>query len=165
MEVQPLGLRWVHKLLFCLAVALLASAVACCLLQESLRLGLLSLIQTQLALTPGSKMLHMWSNPPVDPVMRVYIYNFTNLPQYLAGESPAPEVSEVGPFTYGATHEKRVEGWDRDRGTVTFRTRSVMGPVTYPDSADDSAVGQIQMWRAFFNDFNVRHDWFGYFVY
>ena len=74
-------------------------------------------------------MFHMWSDPPVNPVIRVYIYNFTNLQDYLSGEAPMPVLNEVGPFTYSATHEKVVEGWDSQEGTVTFRTRSIMRPV------------------------------------
>ena len=40
----------------------------------------------------------------------------------MAGKSSMPELKELGPYSYSAKHEKRVEDWGED-GTITFKTR------------------------------------------
>ena len=103
-------------------IVLVGLGLSCCLLAEAIQGWLLSLMQTQLTLTQGSQMFKMWSNPPVEPVMRCYIYNFTNIEEFLAGEAETPLLQEVGPYSYSAKHEKEVTEWGQD-GTLTFKTR------------------------------------------
>jgi len=42
----------------------------------------------------------LWSNPPLTPRLKVYIFNVTNPDEILAGAMP--RVSEVGPYVYSA---------------------------------------------------------------
>ena len=88
----------------------------------------LRVIRTHVALTQDSLMFKLWSEPPVDPIMNVHVYNFTNLAAFLAGDVELPAVDEIGPFVYRATHEKDIQGWSD--GQVTFRTRSRMTRVS-----------------------------------
>ena len=108
-------------LLVC-GMVLVTLGLSSCLLQDVMQTWLLSLIRTQMALTQGSQMFKMWSDPPVEPIMRCYIYNFTNIEEFLAGEDTTPTLNEVGPYSYSAKHEKDVTKWAED-GTLTFKTR------------------------------------------
>lgn len=53
----------------------------------------------EIALREGSKTFQWWKLPPVNPVIRVYVYNVTNADAFLNnGEKPV--LDELGPFTY-----------------------------------------------------------------
>lgn len=122
MEKVVLKWRPVNIILLVGGIVLVALGLACCLLAEVIQRWLLSVMQTQLALTKGSQMFNMWSEPPVEPIMRCYIYNFTNIEEFLAGKAKTPVLDEVGPYSYSAKHEKQVTNWGQD-GTLTFKTR------------------------------------------
>ncbi|XP_066991111.1 scavenger receptor class B member 1 [Anabrus simplex] len=64
-----------------------------------------SSIHENLVLKNNSQAFEWWRKPPVQPVLRVYIFNYTNMESFLAGEEKA-RVEEIGPYTYIEKLEK-----------------------------------------------------------
>lgn len=57
------------------------------------------IIDSQVALKPGSQSFGWWSKPPVEPTMKVYVYNVTNADDFLNNGSK-PILEELGPYVY-----------------------------------------------------------------
>lgn len=53
----------------------------------------------QVTLRDGSQAFGWWAKPPVEPMIRVYIYNVTNADEFLNNGSK-PIVDELGPYVY-----------------------------------------------------------------
>ncbi|GLG93833.1 uncharacterized protein GBIM_01172 [Gryllus bimaculatus] len=56
-------------------------------------------IDHELPLSESSMTFQWWRKPPVNPVMRVYVYNVTNADEFLNNGSK-PIVEELGPYVY-----------------------------------------------------------------
>lgn len=75
-------------------------------------------INHQIQLREDSQTTNWWAKPPVEPVIKVYIYNVTNADEFLNNGSK-PILDELGPFIY-------VERWERknlkfnENGTVSY---------------------------------------------
>ena len=52
----------------------------------------------KLPLRPDGEVTAAWLNPPIKPLLRVYLFNVTNPAGFLDGEKP--KLQEVGPFVY-----------------------------------------------------------------
>lgn len=48
----------------------------------------------------NSMMLSWWLNPPVDPIIKVYIFNYTNIDSFLNGTDEKIKLEEIGPYTF-----------------------------------------------------------------
>lgn len=57
------------------------------------------IIDNQVALRPGGLTFGWWSKPPVEPKIRVYVYNVTNADEFLNNGSK-PILDELGPYVY-----------------------------------------------------------------
>lgn len=53
----------------------------------------------QIVLQPGSQTYGWWAKPPVEPVIRIYVYNMTNADEFLNNGSK-PILDELGPYVY-----------------------------------------------------------------
>lgn len=42
----------------------------------------------------------LWKNPPVQPLMKVHIFNYTNIKEYMSGNETKLKVTDIGPYTY-----------------------------------------------------------------
>lgn len=56
-------------------------------------------IDSQVALKQGGQSYGWWSKPPVEPKIRVYVYNVTNADEFLNNGSK-PILEELGPYVY-----------------------------------------------------------------
>lgn len=56
-------------------------------------------IDHQVALRPGGQSFGWWSKPPVEPRIKVYVYNVTNADEFLNNGSK-PILEELGPYVY-----------------------------------------------------------------
>jgi scavenger receptor class B, member 1 len=56
-------------------------------------------IDHEVALRPGGKSFGWWSKPPVEPKVKVYVYNVTNADEFLNNGSK-PILEELGPYVY-----------------------------------------------------------------
>uniref|UniRef100_A0A8D8S8B9 Scavenger receptor class B member 1 n=1 Tax=Cacopsylla melanoneura TaxID=428564 RepID=A0A8D8S8B9_9HEMI len=80
------------------------------------------IIDQQLTLRDGAQVFEMWRKPPVNPIMRIHIYNVTNADEFLSVPGTKPVLDEIGPYTYEETWEK-VDLSFLPNGTVTFNQR------------------------------------------
>jgi scavenger receptor class B protein 1 len=88
-------------------------------------------IDSQVALKQGGQSYGWWSKPPVEPKIRVYVYNVTNADEFLNNGSK-PILEELGPYVYKETWEK-VNIVDNENGTFSFNQKKV-----YQFSEEDS---------------------------
>lgn len=66
----------------------------------------------------NSDFLEWWLRPPVDPIIKVYVFNYTNIDEYLNGSDAKIKVQEVGPYAYREHIEKVNVRFDDD--LITF---------------------------------------------
>uniref|UniRef100_A0AAY4C3I3 Uncharacterized protein n=1 Tax=Denticeps clupeoides TaxID=299321 RepID=A0AAY4C3I3_9TELE len=59
-------------------------------------------LKKELTLTPDSRVLDSWINPPPPVYMQYYFFNVTNPDVILAGGKPS--VTQIGPYTYRCAH-------------------------------------------------------------
>lgn len=48
---------------------------------------------------PGGQSFGWWSKPPVEPRIKIYVYNVTNADEFLNNGSK-PILDELGPYVY-----------------------------------------------------------------
>ena len=51
-------------------------------------------------------MLSVWLNPPIEPLLKLYVFNITNPEEVLEGEDPVSQ--ELGPYVYRSSLERQV---------------------------------------------------------
>ncbi|XP_028139088.1 lysosome membrane protein 2 isoform X1 [Diabrotica virgifera virgifera] len=98
------------------------------------------IINSQIKLVNGTQTFSWWAKPPVEPKIRLYIYNVTNADEFLNNGSK-PIVNELGPYVYR-------ERWERknisihDNGTLTFNLQKIyhFDPEASKGSPDDLVV-------------------------
>lgn len=56
-------------------------------------------IDHQVALRKGGQSFGWWSKPPVEPFIRIYVYNVTNADEFL-NNGTKPILDELGPYVY-----------------------------------------------------------------
>lgn len=56
-------------------------------------------IDHQIALRPGAQSFGWWSKPPVEPMMKIHVYNVTNADEFL-NNGTKPVLDELGPYVY-----------------------------------------------------------------
>ena len=69
-----------------------------------------SQIRAHFAVQPDSELYDIWRRPPVKPLLKIWVFNLTNLPEWLSGAEQRLSVRDVGPYVYEETWAKvRVE--------------------------------------------------------
>lgn len=81
------------------------------------------IINSEIVLKEESHTFKWWKKPPVNPVMRIYVYNVTNADEFL-NNGAKPVLDELGPYVYVETWEK-VNLTFNDNNTVSFNQRKV----------------------------------------
>lgn len=70
-------------------------------------------------------MLNWWLKPPVNPIVKVYIFNYTNIDRFLDGTDAKIKVNEVGPYAYAEPVEKINLRFEKDFVTFNVSLRSL----------------------------------------
>ena len=78
-----------------LGVLLLLKALICAILYTKIQLLVERLEYAELALTPNSILHGLWVDPPVEPQLHMYVYNFTNAYEYIAGNHSKPKLQVI----------------------------------------------------------------------
>lgn len=78
--------------------------------------------QSFLVLTENSSAADMWINPPVNNLLKVHVFNYTNIDSFLAGEDDRIRLEDLGPYTYEQLATKANVKFN-DNFTVTFNVR------------------------------------------
>lgn len=53
-----------------------------------------------LVLANNSAAFEMWRRPPAKPLVKIHIFNYTNLEAYEKGEAKKLHVQDIGPYVY-----------------------------------------------------------------
>lgn len=61
-------------------------------------------------------------SPKYDTLLKVHIFNYTNIEDYLEGKADKIHIKDLGPLTY-KEHTTRVNVVFNNNSTVTFRVR------------------------------------------
>lgn len=64
-------------------------------------------------------MFEYYTNPPIDPILKVYMFNYTNIDAVLNGSAKTIKLDEIGPYVYRERIEKT--GIDVQGQMITFR--------------------------------------------
>ncbi|CAH0553092.1 unnamed protein product [Brassicogethes aeneus] len=80
------------------------------------------ILRTFLTLKQGSIFFNLWSNPPYDVLIKVYIFNITNSNEFLAGTDPKLNFTEVGPYYYKEILTNENATFNED-GTILFHPK------------------------------------------
>lgn len=72
-------------------------------------------------------MLDWYLNPPFSPIIKVYVFNYTNIQDFLSGTNKKIKVQEVGPYVYEELMQKVNIQFNGDRITyfVSIICRSI----------------------------------------
>lgn len=57
-------------------------------------------------LANGTKAVHWWRDPPVNPHFNLHIFNYTNADRWLEGLDEKLHVEDLGPYVYKEKFEK-----------------------------------------------------------
>jgi hypothetical protein len=83
-----------------------------------------NIIFSKLAIVPDSDSYYMWVKPSPKPYFKVYIFNYTNVPEFESKEADKLNVKELGPYVYEVSLDRvnvRVNG-----SQVTYQERRVL---------------------------------------
>lgn len=53
-----------------------------------------------LVLKNGSRTLEWWVEPPIEPLIKVHVFNYTNIDRYMKGQDDKIKLNDVGPYVY-----------------------------------------------------------------
>uniref|UniRef100_A0A182SL24 Scavenger receptor class B member 1 n=1 Tax=Anopheles maculatus TaxID=74869 RepID=A0A182SL24_9DIPT len=80
-----------------------------------------TVIDHQVALRVGGQSFGWWSRPPVEPIIRIFVYNVTNADEFL-NNGTKPILDELGPYVYVQTWEK-VNIKENPNGTISYNQK------------------------------------------
>lgn len=86
---------------------------------EKPKIKLISYFQS-LILSKNSTAADYWIKPPVDPELRIHLFNYTNADRYLNGLDTKLKVEDLGPYVYIEKLEK-VNVTFNVNHTITYR--------------------------------------------
>lgn len=87
----------------------------------------------------NSTALHYFIHPPLNPQLRVHIFNYTNTERFLDGLDDKLIVKDVGPFVYTEKTQK-VEVVYNDNNTISYRVNII---VVYLLEIDVTLINQM----------------------
>ncbi|KAL4711604.1 hypothetical protein ACJJTC_003621 [Scirpophaga incertulas] len=77
-----------------------------------------------LVVKEDSYLYKLWETPPYQLFTEVWVFNYTNVPQFLAGKDAVLKVEEVGPFVYQETRTNINISVDYERGVMRMVPRT-----------------------------------------
>lgn len=69
-------------------------------------------------------MLDYWTHPPIDAIIKIYMFNYTNANKVIDGVESRFRLQEIGPYVYRERIEKTGMSFDRDKITYYVRMSS-----------------------------------------
>ncbi|XP_058826599.1 lysosome membrane protein 2 [Topomyia yanbarensis] len=74
----------------------------------------------KLKLSYNSTAAEWWERPPVNPLLKVHVFNYTNIEEFFNGEAKKLKVVDLGPYVYRETAGKINVSYNGD-GTITYK--------------------------------------------
>ncbi|KAK3921940.1 Scavenger receptor class B member 1 [Frankliniella fusca] len=81
-----------------------------------------NMIHAPMQYVEGSEFMSSWLSPPFGPTTKLYLYNYTNVEDFMAGRASRLRVQELGPYSYAETLE-HVNVRFNDNDTMTFKEK------------------------------------------
>ncbi|KXJ75698.1 hypothetical protein RP20_CCG011200 [Aedes albopictus] len=81
-------------------------------------------VEKQFVFTPGTQLYDNWLNPPIDTLLELYLWNWTNTEDYRS-DNYKPHLEQLGPYTFREKKERVDLKWDDDEDTLTFYQRRI----------------------------------------
>lgn len=81
-----------------------------------------NMIHSQMQYVEGSEFMKSWLSPPFGPTTKLYLYNYTNVEDFMAGRASRLRVQELGPYSYAEALE-HVDVRFNDNDTMSFREK------------------------------------------
>ncbi|KAH8383338.1 hypothetical protein KR009_008055, partial [Drosophila setifemur] len=82
-----------------------------------------SILDAQLTLKPGTLLYRLWLFPPVDVYINVYVFNYTNVEEFVSGRAAKLKVEEVGPYAYKEVLTNHNATYNEANNTITYTPR------------------------------------------
>uniref|UniRef100_A0A1Q3G4P8 Putative plasma membrane glycoprotein cd36 n=1 Tax=Culex tarsalis TaxID=7177 RepID=A0A1Q3G4P8_CULTA len=79
-------------------------------------------ILEKLKLTFNSTAAEWWENPPINPLLKVHVFNYTNVEEFFEGKASKLEVVDLGPYVFLETAGKTNVSFNND-GTITYKEK------------------------------------------
>lgn len=76
-------------------------------------------------LANGTTAAKWWTVPPVEPQLKLYIFNYTNTERWLEGLDEKLTVKELGPYVYSEKFEKVNVTFNANK-TITYRVSCLL---------------------------------------
>ena len=73
-----------------LGVLLILNSLICAIMYQHIQLFVHDLKNKELVISQNTLFMKRWKTPPMTPKLEVYIFNFTNAYEYLAGNDSKP---------------------------------------------------------------------------
>lgn len=70
----------------------------------------------------NSDILNWYLKPPIDPIIKVYLFNYTNIDKFYNGTDLKLKIQECGPYVYRESVEKVNVRYSEDLLTLYVRT-------------------------------------------
>ncbi|XP_015786542.1 lysosome membrane protein 2 [Tetranychus urticae] len=77
-------------------------------------------IQQKFPLTNGSETLSAWTNPDIPIYTRFYLFNLTNVDDFISGEKAI--FTEMGPYTFRQVRRNVIHTWNSDETLFDYET-------------------------------------------
>ncbi|XP_060802333.1 scavenger receptor class B member 1-like [Amyelois transitella] len=74
-----------------------------------------------LEVSEGSFVFKMWETPTYQLYSEVWVYNYTNVPEFLSGEDKTLKLKEIGPFRFQETRTNHNMSVNADEGTMFMK--------------------------------------------
>ncbi|XP_068155739.1 lysosome membrane protein 2 [Drosophila tropicalis] len=82
-----------------------------------------NILETQMSLRSGSLLYYLWLSPPLDVYINVFMFNYTNVDAFAAGEATKLKIEEVGPYVYKEVLSNHNVTLNEANNTVTYSPR------------------------------------------
>ncbi|KAG5674770.1 hypothetical protein PVAND_004720 [Polypedilum vanderplanki] len=77
------------------------------------------IVLENVVLKNNSQMLNWYINPPVNKIIKVHVFNYTNIEKYKSGEDKKLHVQDIGPFSFEEIADKIDVKWNDE--FLTYR--------------------------------------------
>ncbi|XP_059482804.1 scavenger receptor class B member 1-like [Neocloeon triangulifer] len=159
---KDLGLKDIEKATRCCSILKTIGLVLVVITAVSSLIGMIiiwksglidNMISQKLVIERDTHVYDVWVKPPVKPVVNVYLFNYTNIPQFAAGKEKL-KIQEVGPYAYRLSFEK-VRVLFKTNNTISFQEKknyqfdpdlsngTLSDVITVPNIALLSAVARV----------------------
>jgi hypothetical protein len=75
--------------------------------------------QQNLVLKNNTKTMEWWLDSPIQPLIKIHIFNYTNIDDFMQGRAKKLKVEDIGPYVY-KEYGQRVNLQYIDENKITF---------------------------------------------